>query len=290
MKIVKTGLLFGIVALLVWGGTVWAGDVVVVDYEDTASDFDSDSGEVPGSLIRNGAFDDWTGNNCHSNAGLPDHWCVWPGPGSATTGWDVHAGQADMAFGGDGINDGLTFFIQTAGATSGGRAAGAYQQLDQITEAGYYFVSVSEAIWSIGEVVPYNSVAWYAISASSDPAMVTDWRELDPFVTQCVNGAESCVYAGRDETVWINPGDYFHLRVEQKFPVHQGSTVFVIDDISIAAIGDGTEDTNNGYFVWMNDADDDDGDGGDERWHFEEDEEPVSADPVEVHWEHDAAR
>jgi hypothetical protein len=290
MKKTKIGLLFTVLFMLVFAGTVFAGDFVIVDYQDTASDFDSDAGDTPGSLIRNGAFDDWTGNNCHSNADLPDHWCVWPGPGSSTTGWDVHAGRADMAFGGEGVNDGLTFFIQTAGATSGGRAAGAYQQLDQITQAGYYFVSVSEAIWYIGQTGRYNSVAWYAISPSSDPAAVTDWRELDPYVIQCSNLAESCVYAGRDETVWVNPGDYLHLRVEQKFSVHQGATVFVIDDISIVSIGGGTGGTNNGYYNWINDSADVDGDGGDEKWHFEEDEEPVSDDPVEVHWEHDAAR
>ena len=281
MKKVKIALLFSMVFLLVLAGSAFADHFDVVHYTDTDSDFDTDATDVPNSLIRNGAFDFWTGDNCNGDAGLPDNWCVW----ADNNGWGVHAGKADLAFAGDGINDGLTFYINPDGNTSGSGTAGAYQHLDMIGEAGYYFVSVSEAIWYIGQTAPYNSVAWYAISEYEDPSMVTEWRELDEYVIQCANKYEICDYAGRDETVWIDPGDYFHLRVQQK-SAHFGATVFVIDDISIVA-ADGTDTTDNGFYVWVND---DSGD-GDDKWHYNDSSSaPSSGSIVTVGWNQHAPR
>jgi hypothetical protein len=94
-------------------------------------------------------------------------------------------------------------------------------------------------------------VAWYSISDSANPAEVTDWRELFPDQFVCPNGDGVCNYVGRDETVQINPGQYFHVMVGRKFPEFLGWTMFIIDDISIVA-ADGTPNTENGFYNWCN--------------------------------------
>ena len=116
-----------------------------------------------------------------------------------------------------------------------------------------YYVSISVTAFEDGKTGPYNSMAWYSISDSPTAAGVTDWRELfsDQFV--CDNQAAVCNYVGRDETVPIKPGQYFHVMVGRKFPEFFGWTMFVIDDISIVA-ADGTLNTTNGCLLYTSDA------------------------------------
>lgn len=237
---------------------------------DASSEFDIEGGE-PMSYIYNGAFDDWAADG-------PDGWTIWS---DEKSGWeDARFSQVDLAEGG-GMNDALGFFMRNVGG-DGGYYAGAVQPLTRVTSAGYYFVSVSETIWYGGETGPYNSVAWYAISASASPAGVasSEWRELDPYTIQCHNSSGSCVYSGRDETVWIDPGTYFHLMVGMKFPFYNAWSFFVIDDISIVPAG-GVEDTVNGFYDWVNDSPED------VKWHFEE-ETCWDCEPTQVEWDPEA--
>jgi hypothetical protein len=136
--------------------------------------------------------------------------------------------------------------------------AGAYQTLDLIPAPGYYFVSLSEAIWDSGEI-PYNSIAWYAISAEADPANVpaADWREMDPYPWQCQAGS-ACNYAGRDETLWIEPGYTFHIRVMVKFPQFNTWAFFLIDDITVVAADPESPNAGdpNGFYEWLDWSDD----------------------------------
>lgn len=279
MKKVKLALLLSLVAMLIVVGSAFAdGHIVVVNYDDTDSDFDTPASETPTSYILNGAFDDWTG-------GFPDNWTVWADDKS---GWEAaHLAQTDLSFGGDGTNDGLGLFIRHTGG-SGSYHAGAYQKLDLIPEAGYYFVNVSETIWYGVDTVPYNSVAWYAISDSESPSGVAadEWKELDPYTIQCPNDWELCDYAGRDETVWVEPGQYFHLKVAQKFPVMNSWTTFVIDDISIAPLEEDPENQENGFYDWVND------DPVDTKWHWYDNYACPTADCIltTVGWDSNAVR
>ncbi len=151
----------------------------------------------------------------------------------------------------EGINNAMGWFIQHSGAKEGGYYAGAVQQLTRIPVEGLYYVSISVTAFEDGKTGPYNSMAWYAISDSPNASEVTDWRELYPDQYVCSNGDAVCNYVGRDETVPIKPGQYFHVMVGRKFPEFFGWTMFVIDDISIVA-ADGTLGTANGFYNWCN--------------------------------------
>ena len=286
MTKLRVDLLFSLVAVFLIVGSVIAGDPFTpVNYTDTESRFDS-PGErselsalesVGGPFILNGAFDTWAGNE-------PQNWNVWT---QSKEGWEtVHMGPADLPRSADGTNNSLSFFIRHTGG-EGGLYSGVYQQLNRVPVSGYYFVSVSEAIWynDDRETAEYNSVAWYAITKSANPFDDTSaWRELDPYQIQCVNSFEVCNYAGRDETVWIDPGDYFHLIVAQKFPVFNASTVFVIDDVSVMP-AQGTLDTLNGYYDWVNQSKED------VKWHWADEDCPTEeCKPVEVTWDRTARR
>jgi hypothetical protein len=286
MTRLRIALLFSLAVLLLVVGTVVADDddFIPVRYTDTESRFNSPArGDTPViesvgvPLILNGAFDLWTGNT-------PDYWNVWA---QSKAGWEtVHMGPADLARSADGSNNALSFFIRHTGG-DGGFYSGVYQQMNNIPVSGYYFISVSEAIWynDDRETAEFNSVAWYAITKSADPFEDTAaWRELDPYAIQCVNSFEVCNYAGRDETVWIDPGDYFHLIVAQKFPVFNASTVFVIDDVSVVP-ADGTTDQLNGYYDWVDES------RADVKWHWQGEDCPTDdCEPVEVTWDRTAAR
>lgn len=234
---------------------------------DASSEFDVE-GADPVSFILNGAFDEWS-------SGGPTHWTMWT---DSKSGWETaRASQVDLAEA-DGMNDALGFFIRNVGG-SGGYYAGATQPLSLVTTGGNYFVNVSETIWYGGDTLPYNSVAWYAISDSATAAGVSagEWRELDPYTYQCPNGDGMCIYSGRDETVWIDPGQYFHIMVGMKFPVYNAWSFFVIDDISIVP-ADGSDDAANGYYDWVND------DPSDVKWHLF-DEDCVDCSSTDIHWD-----
>ncbi len=168
----------------------------------------------------------------------------------------------------------MGWFIQHSGAKEGGYYAGAVQQLTRIPVEGLYYVSISVTAFEDGKTGPYNSMAWYAISDSPTAAGVTDWRELfsDQFV--CDNQAAVCNYVGRDETVSIKPGQYFHVMVGRKFPEFFGWTMFVIDDISIVA-ADGTLDTANGFYNWCNGRPED----------FKVHDDEICNNLTEIHWD-----
>jgi hypothetical protein len=226
---------------------------LVVTYsssEDGRSEYDIDENDdgtrAANSVIENGDFTYWG-----MGLGPSDPWVFWR---DSTAGWTagrLHEFDLSHPANQEGVSNAMGWFIQHAGASSGGYYAGAYQQLMSIPVPGYYFVSVSTTAWEGGNTGPYNSIAWYAISDSADPAAVTaeQWKELFPDEFVCATGDGRCNYVGRDETVWINPGQYFHITVGRKFPEFFGHTMFVVDDISIVA-ADGTLDTENGFYNW----------------------------------------
>lgn len=286
-----------LLALLVAGSAL--AQVTPVTYEDMASDYDA-PGEEPASLVRNGDFNAWShdsawiadsGEECSNNEfNSPDYWCVW---GEGKDGWEyVHLAQADLAIGSaeeKGTSYGMGLFIRHQGNGTGSFYAGAWQPLDQVTTAGYYFINISEAIWyTTGRgTAAYNSVAWYAISDTNNPWDSEDWRELDPYVVQCSSDYEFCNYAGRDETIWVEPGQYLHLIVAHKFPVFNASSLFLLDDVSLVP-ADSNTDSNpnatdpNGFYDWLNDAP------ADVKCHWFD--EFCIGNPTTVYWSADAPR
>ncbi len=196
-----------------------------------------------GSLIRNGDFQSW-------EEGRPQHWSVWA---NKKPGWEeAHVAQIDFALTEEGENDAFGLFVRNTGG-EGDYFAGAYQQLDQIAQAGHYWVTTHMTMWGSAEPVLYNSVGWYGIGPSADPASVEQWRELTPLPIPCPNQLGACLYIGRYETVFLEPGQYFHLRAGHKFPVYNAWTVFGLDDFSIIpATGSVVEDGfwPDGLVVW----------------------------------------
>jgi hypothetical protein len=221
------------------------------------------------SVIDNGAFTQWG-----TALGPSDPWTFWRDTTAGWTAGRLHEFDLALPANPEGINNAMGWFIQHSGAKEGGYYAGAYQQLTRIPVEGNYYVSVSATAFSDGKTGPYNSVAWYAISDSPTAAGVTDWRELFPDQFVCANGDGVCNYVGRDETVWIKPGQYFHLMVGRKFPEFFGWTMFIIDDISIVA-ADGTLNTENGFFNWCNARPED------VKYH----EDGTCANFTEIHWD-----
>jgi hypothetical protein len=264
--------------LLVLALTASAFAELVVTYtssEDMRSEFTIQDTEeriaqaTTNSLIDNGAFTQWG-----TTLGPSDPWTFWRDTTAGWTAGRLHEVDLALPANPEGINNAMGWFIQHSGAKEGGYYAGAHQQLTRIPVAGNYYVSVSTTAFSDGKTGPYNSVAWYAISDSPEPSAVTDWRELFPDEDVCVNGDGVCNYVGRDETVWINPGQYFHLMVGRKFPEFFGWTMFVIDDISIVA-ADGTLDTANGFYNWCNARPED----------FKVHEDEDCDNLTEIHWD-----
>lgn len=278
--------------------------VTPVTYDDTTSDYDP-PGDEPQSLILNGDFNTWSsdspwvdeqGVDCAGNqeGNSPDYWCVW---GEDKAGWEfVHLGQTDLAEGpaeDKGDSYGMSLFIRHQGNGTGDFYAGAWQKLDGVTEPGYYFINLSESIWydDRRETASYNSVAWYTISDTDSPWDSDDWRELDAYEIQCPNSYEVCNYAGRDETIWLEPGQYLHLVVSHQFPVFNASTVFLLDDASLVPADDDPE-TNpnvedyNGFYDWYYP------DGSDNAWddkcHW--DDEDCTGVVTIVEWNQDAPR
>lgn len=277
----RLAILLGV--LLVLGLTASAFAELVVTYtssDDTYSEFTIEDTEqrttqaATNSLIDNGAFTQWS-----TALGPADPWTFWRDTSAGWTAGRLHEVDLALPANPEGINNAMGWFIQHSGAKEGGYYAGAYQQLTRIPAAGLYFVSISTTAFSDGKTGPYNSVAWYAISDSADPAQVTDWRELFPDQFVCDNGDGVCNYVGRDETVTITPGQYFHIKVGRKFPEFLGWSMFVIDDISIVAAG-GTPGTENGFFNWCNGRPED----------FKIHELGTCSSFTEIHWDPEQTR
>ena len=236
-----------VLVLLIAGS---ASAIKVVTYTDMGGDAVGDyvddywfaPSEAGGPfLVENGDFSLWDG-------GMPESWHVWDD--GAKSGWEeAHLAMIDMALGGDGENYAMGFFVRNVGG-SGGYYAGANQQLSSITESGYYWVTTHASMFGEYSFFEFdndvyfsadhlaNAFAWYATSPEAEAADVEEWRELFPVgalpgAIPCPNPWEGCIYAGRYETVWIDAGDYLHLKAGHKFPTYNVWTVFVFDDISI---------------------------------------------------------
>jgi hypothetical protein len=277
----RLAIFLGLLLVLALTVSAFAGLVVTYTTSDDAySEYtisDSEERKVQAetnSLIENGAFTYWG-----MGLGPSDPWTFWRDDRAGWTAGRLHEFGLALPANPEGINNAMGWFIQHSGAKEGGYYAGAYQQLNQIPVPGLYYVSVSTTAFEDGRTGPYNSVAWYAISDSASPSGVEDWRELFPDQFVCANGDGVCNYVGRDETVPINPGQYFHLMVGRKFPEFFGWTMFVIDDISIVA-ADGTLNTANGFYNWCN--------GNPEDFKVHDDEACRSY--TEIHWDPEQTR
>lgn len=247
MKKTKIAVMLSVLLVAIFVGAAFA-DFTVVSYDDTRSNFNPPAGEIQlGSLIVNGDFNDWT-------AGMPDAWTVWA---DGKSGWEnAHLASVDlshMANRPEGISKGLGFFVRNIGG-SGSYSAGAYQQLPAGMAAGLYFVNVSGTAWYDNGTFPYNTVAWYGIGDSESPASVTLWRELYPDRIVCANRDQVCEYIGRDETISVEPGQFFHLKVTHKFPIFNSWSTWVLDDISMVP-ADGSVDETLGYYTWVDASD-----------------------------------
>lgn len=262
MKKLGIALTLGLVIILLSVAAVSANHIQIVSYDDTGGDHLPDTDGTLGSFIRNGDFNSWTGAwDGPEDCGLvvSDHWCGW---GDVKGGWEAHMGPANMIWPWQDVQNagtsmGLGLFIRHAGNGSGGYYAGVYQPLN-IPAADYYFINISESIWYNDDrgTAAYNSIAWYAISDTTSPYDASEWRELDPYTIQCPNSYEICDYAGRDETIWLEPGQYLHLIVGHKFPVFNASTVFILDDVSLVSANADDPNANDptGYYTWYYDV------------------------------------
>jgi len=253
MKKSRIAILFGVLLALVLSAGAFAELVVTYTSSDdmwseyTIQDTPERIADAEASsLITNGAFTQWG-----TTLGPADPWVFWRDTTAGWTAGRLHEVDLALPANPEGINNAMGWFIQHSGAKEGGYYAGAVQQLTRIPVEGLYYVSISVTAFEGGNTGPYNSMAWYAISDSPTAAGVTDWRELYPDQFVCSNGDAVCNYVGRDETVTIKPGQYFHVMVGRKFPEFFGWTMFVIDDISIVA-ADGTLGTANGFYNWCN--------------------------------------
>lgn len=281
MKKPKVAILFGVLLVLALTASAFAELVVTYSStDDTWSEYtiqdtpEREAEAATNSLIDNGAFTKWG-----TTLGPSDPWTFWRDTTAGWTAGRLHEVDLALPANPDGINNAMGWFIQHSGAKEGGYYAGAYQQLTRIPAAGLYYVSVSTTAFSDGKTGPYNSVAWYAISDSANPAEVNDWRELFPDQFVCPNGDGVCNYVGRDETVQINPNQYFHLMVGRKFPEFLGWTMFIIDDISIVA-ADGTPNTENGFYNWCDGRPED----------FKVHEDTGCGNTTTIHWDPNQTR
>lgn len=276
MNKAKLAIILGVVLVVALTASAFAELVVTYSStDDTYSEITTaNDKDATASLIDNGDFTTWG-----TTLGPSDPWVFWRDNKSGWTAGRLHEVDLALPANPEGINNAMGWFIQHSGAPEGGYYAGAHQQLNRIPAPGLYYVSISLTAFEGGNTGPYNSVAWYAISDEENPSMVTDWKELysDQFV--CDNLAEVCNYVGRDETVSISPGQYFHVQVGRKFPEFFGWTMFIIDDISIVA-ADGTTGTANGFYNWCNASPDD------IKVHGNE----ACRSLTEIHWDKDAIR
>lgn len=241
-----------VLLLFVLATTAFADDFTVVSYDDMGEIavgdiveeywFPAEVGNAP-FLVTNGDFSLW-------QDGMPVGWTTWND--GAKAGWEQpHLAQTNLALGGDGMNYALSYFVRNVGG-SGSYYVGAYQPLTAIQSEGHYWVTVHATMFGMFDYFelnnvyyardPYNSMAWYAISDSADPALVTEWRELFPSgalpgFTAVPNDWGVAIYAGRYETMHIMPGQYLHLKAGHKFPAYNDWTTFVFDDISIVPAG-----------------------------------------------------
>jgi len=276
MNKAKLAIILGV--LLVVALTASAFAELVVTYtstDDTYSEITTARDkDASASLIDNGDFTVWG-----TSLGPSDPWVFWRDNKAGWTAGRLHEVDLALPANPEGINNAMGWFIQHSGAPEGGYYAGAHQQLNRIPATGLYYVSVSLTAFEGGNTGPYNSVAWYAISNEENPALVTEWKELFPDQFVCDNQAEVCNYVGRDETVSISPGQYFHVQVGRKFPEFFGWTMFIVDDISIVA-ADGTTGTTNGFYNWCNASPED------IKVHGNE----ACRSYTEIHWDKDAIR
>lgn len=266
----------------------FADGLTPVRYDDTNGNAYVPSGASVGvSAVDNGDFNEPYGSDLFA-------WTAWGD--NDKPGWEVHAGPANLSEGGEGLSLGMSFFIRNTGG-SGGAYAGLVQPLARITETGDYFVNISATAFWAEDTGPYNSVAWYAISDSATASGVNDseWKELYRDQIVAPNLAEASNYLGRDEMVSIDPGQYFHVRVAQKFPIWDANTTFIIDDISVILASEletPEGETTNGYYAWLNQADAD----VDEscKWHFRNDDDLTCFDAADdnemITWDSDELR
>lgn len=276
MKKTKLAVLFGVLLVLALSASAFAGLVVTyTSSDDMRSEYNIEDTPArtadaeASSLIDNGAFTQWG-----TTLGPADPWVFWRDNTAGWTAGRLHEVDLALPANPEGINNAMGWFIQHSGAKEGGYYAGAVQQLTRIPVEGLYYVSISLTAFEGGNTGPYNSMAWYSISDSPNAAEVTDWRELYPDQFVCTNGDAVCNYVGRDETVTIKPGQYFHVMVGRKFPEFFGWTMFVIDDISIVA-ADGTLGTANGFYNWCNARPED----------FKVHDNEVCNNLTEIHWD-----
>jgi len=186
-----------------------------------------------GAYIQNGAFDMWPADE------LPTGWTLYS---YERVGKELHWAQVDLSMADGQPNYALGLFVRNIHRRYA-PIYGAACTLLNVSIADDYWVSVHTSAWGI-ETIPYNSVAWYAITTSKNPRDVEffEWRELSADLLSCRNGDEKCAFVARKETVYIEPNSYLCVRAGMKFREYNAWTMWVWDDISIT-------DATGGYGV-----------------------------------------
>ncbi len=133
----------------------------------------------------------------------------------------------------------LSLLVRDSHRYYGGAYGAVCTELD-VPREGDYWVTLHTTAWG-SETIPYNSVAWYAITKYYRPWYVPDsaWRELYADPLSCRNAAGQCEFTARRELVHIVPGDTLCLQAGMKFREYNAWTLWVWDDISVTAAGNG---------------------------------------------------
>ncbi|MBN2002176.1 MAG: hypothetical protein JXA21_02365 [Anaerolineae bacterium] len=144
--------------------------------------------------------------------------------------WGNASGAADYA---------LSLLVRDSHRYYGGAYGAACVGLD-VPKEGDYWVTLHTTAWG-SESIPYNSVAWYAITRYYRPWYIeeSDWRELYAEPLSCRNSAGQCGFTARRELVHIVPGDTLCLQAGMKFREYNAWTVWVWDDITVVATDSG---------------------------------------------------
>ena len=194
-------------------------------YQDISAQRDFIHQAGGATYVLNGAFDDWSD-------GLPVDWKLYS---HAPKGHELRWSKVDLSNGGSGEdqNYALGLFIRNVHRRRDPAFGAACVKLNVLNK-GDYWVTIHTAAWG-NENIPYNSMAWYAISTSKNPQDIgaSTWRELYPNPHSCRNSETRCDFLARKEVVHIAPKSYLCLQAGLKFDEYNAWTMWIWDDISI---------------------------------------------------------
>lgn len=213
-------------------------DQITGEYTDLTLSRDFAAGT---GYVDNGDFDTWGKYG-------PTDWTLYT---AQRGGHDVRWAKVRWGGSPEAPDYALSLLVRDSHRYYNGAYGAACTELN-VPREGDYWVTIHTTAWG-SETIPYNSVAWYAITQYYRPWYVPEsaWRELYADPLSCRNGAEQCGFTARRELVHIAPGDTLCLQAGMKFREYNAWTLWVWDDIAVAAATDGASGfVNEGSVTW----------------------------------------